>query len=302
MGEIYERMDDMLGEIKDVMKENAYSSYYPEVEKIVVDRWDKMTIPVHCLGFALNPRFYHKIYLDKLAPAGLARKAPNEDVEVVRGVMDTFTKIAKNDEEDKLLREKFTRFHTKKGIYSMVATQANSVTMDAIYWWSSYEAETRELAEVAKKVLSQPISSSSAERNWSTYSYIHNDKRNRLNSKRSDKLVFIHSNIRLLSQFSEDYKSGPYKKWDVQKVGHESGKCVCGRFKRKIGKHGMGKFGIQRERKKSKGGRYLESRLGLVLWFLKYVFSSGYTYRNIWYIVPEAYRNEPTPPNRIHLT
>ncbi|KAL6522089.1 hypothetical protein OROMI_031966 [Orobanche minor] len=67
----------------------------------------------------------------------------------------------------------------------------------------------------AKKVLSQPISSSSAERNWSTYSYIHNVKRNRLNSKRADKLVFIHSNVRLLSRFSESYKSGPHKKWDV---------------------------------------------------------------------------------------
>ncbi|KAL6522088.1 hypothetical protein OROMI_031965 [Orobanche minor] len=52
-------------------------------------------------------------------------------------------------------------------------------------------------------------------RNWSTYSYIHNVKRNRLNSKRADKLVFIHSNVRLLSRFSESYKSGPHKKWDV---------------------------------------------------------------------------------------
>ncbi|KAJ9560251.1 hypothetical protein OSB04_005411 [Centaurea solstitialis] len=215
MGGIYERMDDMLGEIKDVMKENTYSSYYPDVEKIVVTRWDKMTIPLHCLGFALNPRFYDKTYLGKLAPGGIARKAPNQDVEVVRSVMDAFARIAENDEEFKLLRDQFARFHTKKGIYSKVATQADSVTMDAIDWWSSYGAETPELAEVAKKVLSQPISSSSAERNWSTYSYIHNVKRNRLNSKRADKLVFIHSNIRLLSRFSKDYKSGPHKKWDV---------------------------------------------------------------------------------------
>lgn len=38
-------------------------------------------------------------------------------------------------------------------------------------------------------------------------------KRNRLNCKRADKLVFIHSNIRLLSRFSESYKSRPLKKW-----------------------------------------------------------------------------------------
>ena len=33
MGEIYERMDNMVGEIKDAMKENKFSKYYSEVER-----------------------------------------------------------------------------------------------------------------------------------------------------------------------------------------------------------------------------------------------------------------------------
>ena len=33
MGEIYERIENMLGEIKDVIRENKYASYYPQVEK-----------------------------------------------------------------------------------------------------------------------------------------------------------------------------------------------------------------------------------------------------------------------------
>jgi hypothetical protein len=37
----------------------------------------------------------------------------------------------------------------------------------------------------------------------------------RLNSTRADKLVFIHSNIRLLSRFEESYMEGPFKKWDI---------------------------------------------------------------------------------------
>ena len=32
---------------------------------------------------------------------------------------------------------------------------------------------------------------------------------------RADKLVFIHSNIRLLSRSTSSYKDGPYRKWDV---------------------------------------------------------------------------------------
>lgn len=215
MGEIYEKMDNMLGEIKDVMKDNRYSSYYPKVESIVLARWEKMTIPLHCLGFALTPRFYDKHYLEKLAPGGIPRKAPNLDKEVVIGVMKAFEKIAVNAEEERVLREQFPTFHMKKGLYSLVSTQMDSLTMDPIDWWSTYGSQTPELAEVAIKVLSQPISSSSAERNWSTYSYIHNVKRNRLNCMRADRLVFIHSNIRLLSRFSEGYNSGPHKKWDL---------------------------------------------------------------------------------------
>lgn len=28
-------------------------------------------------------------------------------------------------------------------------------------------------------------------------------------------MVFIHSNIRLISRFTSSYKYGPYKKWDI---------------------------------------------------------------------------------------
>ena len=131
------------------------------------------------------------------------------------GVMESFNRIAESGEEECLLREQCATFHMKKGLYALAAAHMDAVTMDAIDWWSSYGSETPELAVIAKKILSQPISSSSAERNWSTYSYIHNVKRNRLNSKRADKLVFIHSNIRLQSRFSESYTSGPHKKWDL---------------------------------------------------------------------------------------
>ncbi|KAJ0600822.1 putative ribonuclease H-like superfamily [Helianthus annuus] len=89
--------------------------------------------------------------------------------------------------------------------------------MDAIDWWGTYASETPELAEVAKKCSLNRlvVFRFSAEKNWSTYSYIHNVKRNRLNFNRTDKLVFIHSNISFQSPFSESHKSAPYKKWDM---------------------------------------------------------------------------------------
>ncbi|XP_076914925.1 uncharacterized protein LOC143574094 [Bidens hawaiensis] len=215
MGEIYEKMDNMVGEIKDIMMENKFLSYFPEINKIVVARWNKMTIHLHCLGFALSPKFYDKYYLEKLAPGGERRTTPNNDKEVTLGVMEAFKRISENEAERQVLQQLFATFHMKKELYSRAATQADVVIMDAIDWWATYGSETPELAEEAKKVFSQPISSSSAESNWSTYSYIHSVKRNRLNSKRADNLLFIHSNIRLQSCFTESYKSGPHKKWDM---------------------------------------------------------------------------------------
>ncbi|XP_076934549.1 uncharacterized protein LOC143600881, partial [Bidens hawaiensis] len=151
MGEIYEKMDNMVDEIKDIMIENKFSTYFPEINKIVVARWNKMTIPLHCLGFALSPKFYDKYYLEKLAPSGERRKAPNNDKEVTLGVMETFKRISENEAERQVLQQQFATFHMKKGIYSRAATQADDVTMDAINWWATYGSETPELAEVAKK-------------------------------------------------------------------------------------------------------------------------------------------------------
>ena len=217
MGEVYEKMDTMLGEIKDVMTKLDYPHRldFPTVENIILSRWEKMNIPLHCLAFALCPEYYDIEYLKKPAPGGDPRKAPNQDKEVMRGVLEAFRRIADTDAERKNYLEEFTAFHMKKGMFSFTSVQNDASTMKPIDWWSNYGSETPNLSELALRVLSQPISSSSAERNWSTYSYIHNVKRNRLNSKTADKLVYVHSNIRLLSRFSEDYKAGPNSKWDA---------------------------------------------------------------------------------------
>mgnify|MGYP003702756407 CR=1 FL=1 len=134
---------------------------------------------MHCLGFALSPRFYDSTYVNTPAPSGTIRKRPNEDKEGVSGVVKAFEKIASHPEEARMLRKQFVVFHMRKGLFSTAAAFVDASTMGAIEWWATYGSETPELAEVARKVLSQPIATSSAERNWSTYSYIHNVKRSK---------------------------------------------------------------------------------------------------------------------------
>ncbi|KAM0907913.1 hypothetical protein ACQ4PT_015792 [Festuca glaucescens] len=216
-GDIYEKMDNMLGQIKEVMtkEDNPHRNDWNEVETIIIERWGKMNWSFHCLSFALSPKYYDQAYLATPAPGGGQRKAPNEDTEVIQGVMDALNRIVEDENEFALLREEFNTFIMKKGLFAIAAVQADAATMNAIDWWFNYGSQTPHLNEVAKKVLSQPISSSSAERNWSTYSFIHSVKRNPLNAKTADKLVYIHANERLKRRFSEGYNSGPHYKWDV---------------------------------------------------------------------------------------
>ncbi|XP_074299373.1 uncharacterized protein LOC141630454 [Silene latifolia] len=215
MGEVYEKMDCMIGEMKDIVNNNTHAGDWDKMEDILVSRWEKMNIPLHCLGFSLNPHFYDANYLKTPAPGGLPRRPPNADREVVSGVLKAFDKIGEDAAEKTLLRQQLSAFQSKEGIFGTREAIADAIIMNPISWWNAYGSETPELADIAVRVLSQPISSSSAERVWSTYSFIHNTKRNRLNGARADKLVFIHSNIRLLSRYTTSYNQGPSNKWDI---------------------------------------------------------------------------------------
>ncbi|KAL7234265.1 hypothetical protein ACSBR1_017793 [Camellia fascicularis] len=57
------------------------------------------------LGFALSPRFYDSTYVSTHAPGRTIRKKPNEDKEVVAGVLKAFEKIASHLEEARMLRK-----------------------------------------------------------------------------------------------------------------------------------------------------------------------------------------------------
>jgi len=62
------------------------------------------------------------------------------------------------------------------------------------YWWVMHGYSEPLLQKLALKFIVQPCSSSCCEKNWSTYSFIHSLKRNRLNPKRTEDLAYVHTN------------------------------------------------------------------------------------------------------------
>ncbi|GMI89574.1 hypothetical protein like AT4G15020 [Hibiscus trionum] len=164
MGEIYEKMDCMIGEIRDLLINNKHEVDYVKMEEILVSRWENMNITMHCLRFALNPFFYDSKYLNVETPGGIPRRAPNQDREVVAEVLKAFDRIGEDENEKDELCKQLAKFQNKQGIFGTAYARIDATTMSPISWWSTYGSETTELAEIAIRVLSQPISSSSAER------------------------------------------------------------------------------------------------------------------------------------------
>ncbi|KAL6509715.1 hypothetical protein OROGR_023025 [Orobanche gracilis] len=82
-------------------------------------------------------------------------------------------------------------------------------------WWLIHGASVPNIQKIALKLLGQPCSSSCCERNWSTYSFIHSMRRNKILPTRAEDLVFVHNNLRLLSRKSKEYLTGESRLWDV---------------------------------------------------------------------------------------
>ena len=67
----------------------------------------------------------------------------------------------------------------------------------AAQWWEAFGGQCPQLQKFAIRILSQTCSASRCERNWSVFERIHTKKRNRLEQKRLNDLVFVQYNLRL---------------------------------------------------------------------------------------------------------
>ncbi|MCO5548417.1 hypothetical protein L7F22_001873 [Adiantum nelumboides] len=170
MGVVYEAIDQMLEQIKEILKEDKDGTLmYEEIHEFAQVRWDMLHSPLHATAFLLN--------------AILFSKKPYNDKEVMKGWRKTLDRVGRDEAEKTTLK--------------------------------NYGTGALELQRLAICVLSQVSSASACERNWSTYGFIHSLKCNRLGHIKADDLVYVHSNLRLISRKQPCYLSGPCKAWDV---------------------------------------------------------------------------------------
>ena len=129
--------------------------------------------------------------------------------------MQAIDKLVPDEEECAQLRSELSKYISQHGVFASLHANKDRDRLNPIEWWNMYGSSCTVLHKWAIKVLSQVVNSSSAERCWSTYSYIHNVKRNSLNDSRAESLVFVHYNLRLLTHYCDAAKSNrSFVTWD----------------------------------------------------------------------------------------
>ncbi|KAF1858712.1 hypothetical protein Lal_00044745 [Lupinus albus] len=88
-------------------------------------------------------------------------------------------------------------YHDKVGSFGNSMAAGTVKHLRPNQWWSQFGFSAPMVSQLAIKILSQTTSSSGCERNWSIFGRIHTRKRNKLEHKRLNDLVYVHYNLGL---------------------------------------------------------------------------------------------------------
>ncbi|KAI5070860.1 hypothetical protein GOP47_0015203, partial [Adiantum capillus-veneris] len=106
------------------------------------------------------------------------------------------------DLQGKIIDE-YNKYKTEVGIFSRPIVKDEKRMQEGVKWWETFGACAPNLQRLALRLLSQGTCASPCERNWSTFSLIHTKRRNRLLPSHMEKLVHVHTNLRLLCKIKE---------------------------------------------------------------------------------------------------
>ncbi|CAN6222289.1 unnamed protein product [Urochloa humidicola] len=120
-------------------------------------------------------------------------------------------KVAESPDEASAAIDQFAEyFCEKKLLFGSLEARRSALRggTSPAQWWNQYGGQCKELQKLAKLIVSQCMSSSGCERNWSTFALVHTKVRNKLSYEKLHKLVFVHYNLKLaIQQFEADFQS-----------------------------------------------------------------------------------------------
>ena len=157
---------------------------------------------LHYVGALLNPYLLHNKEL------GDNQYATDACKRVIR-------KICQPGTYPHVVKEFVAFRHRDPPFHDMLDPAEQKLSAHA--WWDFEGACGKLIAPIAKRILAQPVSSSSCEQNWSSYSFVHNKSRNKLKLQRAADLVYVYTNSKVLAVLKEKDE----KKWCHDNVESE---------------------------------------------------------------------------------
>ncbi|KAL6583185.1 hypothetical protein OROMI_005263 [Orobanche minor] len=182
MGYIYELMD----RAKETIKFNCggvKKKYMPIWRKIDARWTPQLHHPLHAAGYYLNPQLRYEVGFSNCS-------------KVKEGLYGCMDRMLSND--DRLAADiQLDNYDNAQGDFGCPMAIRSRKLRSPGKWWERFGSKTPELTSFAIRVLSLTCSASGCERNWSTFELIHTKKRNRLEHKRLNALVYVKYNLRL---------------------------------------------------------------------------------------------------------
>jgi hypothetical protein len=124
-----------------------------------------------------------------------------DDQNAMAGLMKVFQRLTDTAEEFQAVKAEFNLyFHTMSPYYGEHVWSSMGVKEVPHLWWFTSGSVGKLLPRIARRILAQVVSSSSCERNWSSYSFVHSKARNRLLPSRAEDLVYVYTNSRVFNQ------------------------------------------------------------------------------------------------------
>ncbi|XP_057800087.1 uncharacterized protein LOC131015682 [Salvia miltiorrhiza] len=214
---VYGMWDTMIVKVKRVIFEHEMksdleeSSFWNVVCNVLEDRWSKSNTQLHCLAHSLNPRCITEDWIKEHPYL----QTPNHDADIVKMTKNCIKRLFPDAETRTAVTLEFANFFGCFEEFGDEDSIRDRLKLDPLKWWVAYGIGAPHLRPLAVRLLGQVSSSSCCERNWSTYSFIHSTKRNRITVERAEDLVYVHSNLRLLSRRAPQYMKGESQMWDV---------------------------------------------------------------------------------------
>jgi hypothetical protein len=98
-------------------------------------------------------------------------------MDVYSGYILVLDKLVTNEEYGQVQSE-LRNYISEHGVFSNLHVTKDRDWLNHIEWWNMYSSSTTHLQKLVVRVVSLVVNTYSTKRCWSTYSFIHNIKRN----------------------------------------------------------------------------------------------------------------------------